>query len=323
MEEWEILISREKGTLYLKRYARARRAIQINPKDQLKRVLFCLGLSLIVLFLVWIFKDYTKNEDELNIITTPATTTNTTVAKNTTVDVKSDNKTAPSETSQTQTETQTNKTASDITSKVNTSANVNTSTNNTRENGTTTLSDTTKISKGKLIITQEESVTESITSVTEGATSTTKNTTTSTNTTSITSAKTNKYFPTEQELMMMCTVVCSETGYCDTKVQRAVAHTIVNRVYSDDFPNNVYQVVTQRNQYSCISRYFNSNMRKGCEIGSENWNRSMQVCIDVWDEYDFTNGAVAYYNPYMKGYNAWFEQFTLVYEDEYGRFFRV
>lgn len=312
----------------MKRYARVRirRLIQINSKDQLKRVLFCLGLSLTVLFFVWVFKDHTKIDDsELNIITTPAATTNTTVAKNTTVDVKSDNKTAPSETSQTQTkiQTQTDKTASDITSKVNTSTNTNTSTNNTRENDTTTLSDTSKSSRGKLIITQEESVTEPITNVTEGATSTTKQTITNTNTTSVTSENTNKYYPTEQELMMMCTVVCSETGYCDTKVQRAVAHTIVNRVYSDDFPNNVYQVVTQRNQYSCISRYFNGNMRKGCEIGSENWNRSMQVCIDVWDEYDFTNGAVAYYNPYMKGYNAWFEQFTLVYEDEYGRFFRV
>lgn len=312
----------------MKRYTRARirRLIQINPKDQLRRVLFCLGLSLIVLFLVWIFKDHTKIDDnELNIITTPAVTTSTTVVKNTTVDVKSESKTAPSETSQTQTETQAqaNKTTSDITSKVNTSINTNTSIDNTRENGTTTLSNTSKTSKGKLIITKVESVTEPIMSVTEGATSTTRNTATSTNTTSISSVKTNKYFPTEQELMMMCTVVCSETGYCDTKAQRAVAHTIVNRVRSDDFPNNVYQVVTQRNQYSCINRYFNGNMRKGCEIGSENWNRSMQVCIDVWDEYDFTNGAVAYYNPYMKGYNAWFEQFTLVYEDEYGRFFRI
>lgn len=300
--------------------------MQINSKDQLRRVLFCLGLSLIVLFLVWLFKDHTKIDDnELNIITTPAVTTSTTVVKNTTVDVKSESKTTPSKTSQTQTktQTQTDNTTSDITSKVNTS----TSTDNTRENGTTTLSNTSKTSKSKLIITKAESVTEPIMSVTEGVTdnitSTTPKTTTNTNTTSIISVNANKYYPTEQELMMMCTVVCSETGYCDTKVQRAVAHTIVNRVYSDDFPDNVYQVVTQRNQYSCISRYFNGNMRKECEIGSENWNRSMQVCIDAWDEYDFTNGAVAYYNPHMKGYNAWFEQFTLVYEDEYGRFFRV
>ena len=32
------------------------------------------------------------------------------------------------------------------------------------------------------------------------------------------------YSPTEQELMMLCTVVSSETGYCEDKAQKAVAH---------------------------------------------------------------------------------------------------
>jgi hypothetical protein len=41
------------------------------------------------------------------------------------------------------------------------------------------------------------------------------------------------------------------------------------------------------------------------------------------NEADFTNGAVAYYNPHINGYNAWFEQYELVYEDQYGRFFKV
>ena len=131
------------------------------------------------------------------------------------------------------------------------------------------------------------------------------------------------YVPTEQEMMMFCTVVSSETGYCEDKVQKAVAHTVINRVLSSKFPNTIYEVVTQRNQYTCISNYFNGTYRKGLYPGSKAWEHTMQLCIEAMQEYDFTNGAVAYYNPYMIGYTAYFEQFELVYEDKYGRFFKI
>lgn len=131
------------------------------------------------------------------------------------------------------------------------------------------------------------------------------------------------YTPTDAEMLMFCTVVSSETGYCEDRAQKAVAHTIINRVLSDKFPNNIYEVVTQENQYTAIHSYFDGEYRKDLHPGSELWNHSMELCLEALHEYDFTYGAVAYYNPSINGYNAWFEQFQLTYQDQYGRFFRL
>ena len=131
------------------------------------------------------------------------------------------------------------------------------------------------------------------------------------------------YTPTYEEMNMFCTVVSSETGYCEDKVQKAVAHTIINRLKSDQFPNTLEEIVTQRNQYTAVHSYFDGDYRVGVEPMSDAWYHTMNLIYEAIEEDDFTNGAVAYYNPYMKGYNDWFEQFTLTYEDEYGRFFVV
>ena len=228
---------------------------------------------------------------------------------------------------------------------------------------TTTLSTAQETKTVDVTTTTAQSVTERSDSVTECATTTTKSVTETTLTTTtktepittaittenkpITTTTTQKtervtttqnttqiavsasglaigsYVPTEQEMMMFCTVVSSETGYCEDKVQKAVAHTVINRVLSSKFPNTIYEVVTQRNQYTCISNYFNGTYRKGLYPGSKAWEHTMQLCIEAMQECDFTNGAVAYYNPYMIGYTAYFEQFELVYEDKYGRFFKI
>lgn len=131
------------------------------------------------------------------------------------------------------------------------------------------------------------------------------------------------YTPTAAEMNMFCTIVSSETGYCEDAAQKAVAHTIINRVLSDAFPNNIYEVATQENQYTAIHSYFDGQYRPGLEPGSDGWNHTMQLCYEAMAEYDFTNGAVAYYNPEMIGYNSWFESLTLVYADQYGRFFKI
>ena len=131
------------------------------------------------------------------------------------------------------------------------------------------------------------------------------------------------YTPTVEEMNMFCTIVSSETGYCEDAAQKAVAHTVINRVLSDKFPNNIYEVTTQENQYTAIHSYFDGQYRPGLEPGSDGWNNTMQLCYEAMAEYDFTNGAVAYYNPEMIGYNSWFESLTLVYADQYGRFFKI
>ena len=125
----------------------------------------------------------------------------------------------------------------------------------------------------------------------------------------------------EEDMNMMCTIVSSETGYCEDQAQKAVAHTIINRLVSDKFPNDMYSVCTQLNQYTAINSYFTGEYRPGLEPGSDYWNNSMRLCLEALNESDFTNGAYAYYNPDYCGYNSWFESLNLVYVDQYGRFF--
>ena len=127
----------------------------------------------------------------------------------------------------------------------------------------------------------------------------------------------------ENDMVLMCTVVSSETGYCEDQAQKAVAHTILNRLISDDFPNTMYEVVTQENQYTAIHSYFDGQYRDGLYPGSDLWNNTMRLCYEAVSEWDFTCGAVAYYNPEMIGYNEWFESLTLTYVDQYGRFFKI
>ena len=131
------------------------------------------------------------------------------------------------------------------------------------------------------------------------------------------------YYPTKEEWDMFCVVVCSETGYCEDKAQLAVAHTVINRLSNPIYPNTIKEILTQRAQYTCVQNYYTGNMRPGLEVGGEAYNHTMQLVHQAWKEWDFTHGAVAYYNPHMIGWNAWFEQYECVYEDQYGRFFKV
>lgn len=188
----------------------------------------------------------------------------------------------------------------------------------------------------------DTTTTESTTTTTETSSQTTSTTTTTTETqTEIIEEITTEYVETttaitepvltnyetynlnlsENDMIMMCTIVSSETGYCDDLVQKAVAHTIINRVVSDKFPNDMYSVCTQNNQYTAIHSYFDGQYRVGLEPGSDGWNHTMEMCKEALNEYDFTNGAFAYYNPDICGYNSWFESLNLVYTDQYGRFF--
>jgi spore germination cell wall hydrolase CwlJ-like protein len=126
---------------------------------------------------------------------------------------------------------------------------------------------------------------------------------------------------TQNDMNMMCTIVSSETGYCDDMAQKAVAHTILNRFNDSRFPNTMYEITTQENQYAAIHSYFDGQYREGLYPGSELWNHSMQLCYEALNEWDFTGGAFAYYNPQMIGYNAWFESLQFTYQNQYARFF--
>ena len=126
---------------------------------------------------------------------------------------------------------------------------------------------------------------------------------------------------TQNDMNMMCTIVSSEAGYCDDMAQKAIAHTILNRFNDSRFPNTMYEITTLENQYTAIHSYFDGQYREGLYPGSELWNHSMQLCYEALNEWDFTGGAFAYYNPQMIGYNAWFESLQFTYQNQYARFF--
>ena len=188
---------------------------------------------------------------------------------------------------------------------------------------TTTKKDVTSTST-QVSVSAKNTTTECTNKSTETPTNTTtKVTTTTGGTTGANNAPVQGYYPTKEEWDMFCVVVCSETGYCEDKAQLAVAHTVINRLSNPIYPNTIKEILTQRAQYTCVSNYYTGNMRPGLEVGGEAYNHTMQLIHQAWEEWDFTHGAVAYYNPHMIGWNAWFEQYECVYEDQYGRFFRV
>lgn len=177
----------------------------------------------------------------------------------------------------------------------------------------------TKVNKeAKTNKTDTKKVTKSVPKYNSSASSTTQNYTVYNNTLVY-----NGVTLSENDMIMMCTIVSSEAGYCDDLMQKAVAHTILNRFNNDNFPNTMYEITTQENQYTAIHSYFDGQYRDGLYPGSELWNHSMQLCKEALYEYDFTGGAVAYYNPSMIGYNSWFESLQLTYQNQYARFFKI
>lgn len=197
----------------------------------------------------------------------------------------------------------------------------------TDTNKTTDVTNKDKVTDKKEVLVKNETrttqtnvkqVTKDIQNYKSSAKTTTENYTVSNNTLVY-----NGVTLSENDMIMMCTIVSSEAGYCDDLMQKAVAHTILNRFNNDNFPNTMYEITTQENQYTAIHSYFDGQYREGLYPGSELWNHSMQLCKEALYEYDFTGGAVAYYNPSMIGYNSWFESLQLTYQNQYARFFKI
>lgn len=186
----------------------------------------------------------------------------------------------------------------------------------------TTTRTTQKSVVDNLTTTEHKTTTNKSTTTVVNSTTDANNTTTG-GTTGVNNAPVQGYYPTKEEWDMFCVVVCSETGYCEDKAQLAVAHTVINRLSNPIYPNTIKEILTQRAQYTCVQNYYTGNMRPGLEIGGAAYNHTMKLIHQAWEEWDFTHGAVAYYNPHMIGWNAWFEQYECVYEDQYGRFFKV
>jgi hypothetical protein len=203
-------------------------------------------------------------------------------------------------------------------------------TTTTQPTTTTTTSNTT------VTTTTTPAPTTTITTTTTTAkpvTTTTPKPTTTTTTSAIQFTKKGEcilpYELTDNDWYMICKVVSSETGYCGEKQQKAVAYTIFNRIIiankcsNSPYPNSVYGILHQKNQYNAINYW-----RKDSKLhpGGSLWNNTMRIIKEAAYESDFTNGAIGYYNPRMCGYISSFENnsaLQLCYADSDGRFFKL
>lgn len=172
------------------------------------------------------------------------------------------------------------------------------------------------------------------TTTTTAATTTKKTTTTTQPTTEEVEIEQSSYrlpyILSDNEWWWICKVVCSETGYCGEKQQKAVANTIFNRLIwaaeygnYNPFPTTAIAVVQQPGQYDAY-KYWRSDTR--LQPGGSLWNQTMQYIKEAASEPDFTSGAIGYYNPAMSGYLSAFENnraLLLAYVDGAGRFFRL
>jgi hypothetical protein len=196
---------------------------------------------------------------------------------------------------------------------------------------TTTTTSAPQTTTTKKVTTHNFTTTKSVATTKPAATTTTKAPATTTRA----AAPSNfvsviNYTPTQQEWDMFCTVVSSETGYCNETIQKHVAHTVINRVKhmlsnsNSPFPKTLYGILTQQGQYTCISNYFYGTYRSGMAPGSAGWNNTMRIIKEAWNEPDPINGGIGYYNPNMGGLNYWFENnLQFCYQDSVARYFRL
>ncbi len=124
---------------------------------------------------------------------------------------------------------------------------------------------------------------------------------------------------TQQEFDMMCSVVMAEVGYCDETMKLAISNVIINRVRSDRFPDTIYEVLHQQNQFTAINNYYNRRLEP-----DEDTIGCVRRALAGEGAY-LVNGATFYYTPGVSSPAAaqWFENLCFCAEVGNGRFFKA
>jgi N-acetylmuramoyl-L-alanine amidase len=116
----------------------------------------------------------------------------------------------------------------------------------------------------------------------------------------------------DEEIEMIEAVVMHEVGYCSRESMIAIAHVILNRVENPLFPDNVYQVLHQKGQFTAIHNYYDSQRPVTPKV--------RQAVSDALEMSDVTGGALYFYSPRYMSNNRelqWFQSLetTLIHED--------
>lgn len=116
------------------------------------------------------------------------------------------------------------------------------------------------------------------------------------------------------DFLALCNAVQHEVGNCSAQSKRMVASVIVNRALSGIFPSSMYDVITQKNQFTNIEPYVNRT-----DYATQDTIYWCQYVLDTG--VDYSNGALFYYAPQWCGYMAYFENMNLVGECDGQRYF--
>lgn len=121
-----------------------------------------------------------------------------------------------------------------------------------------------------------------------------------------------------EEIELMEYIVEMEAHDLSYKHKEIIACVIVNRVYSNLFPNTINDVIKARNQFPSIYNYYNKKFHPNQDTKKAVYN----VLTGKVDRFNVSKDAVFFYNPSVCGVNSWFESRELVLEMDGHRFFR-
>jgi N-acetylmuramoyl-L-alanine amidase len=124
---------------------------------------------------------------------------------------------------------------------------------------------------------------------------------------------------TIEEFDMLCYVVEREVRDSTIEHKRLIAQVVINRVKNKDFPDTIYDVLIQKNQFNSINNYYNPKFYPTVDTITAVYE---VLCGDVEDT---SQGAVYFYSPAISSQKAsnWFEDTReFMFEFEVHRFFK-
>lgn len=104
----------------------------------------------------------------------------------------------------------------------------------------------------------------------------------------------------EDEIWLLEVAVYHEVGYFSKTYQKMIATCILNRLLSDDFPDTVFEVILQDNQFADIKEYY----------GLEPTEETEEAVREVFSSEETLHNAVYFYNPDYSETSSilWFEE---------------
>lgn len=106
---------------------------------------------------------------------------------------------------------------------------------------------------------------------------------------------------TDKEINLLEVTVQHEVGNFSDKYKTLIAELIYNRLISDDFPDNITDILYQENQFCGIERWYTPDYE--VDIDTKN------IVREVFSREETNHNATYYYNPELSDYESvvWFE----------------